>query len=397
MIRTDNQTINTLINRGTAQVIVREDLEKKLRSGKKLRIKLGIDPTGFDLTFGHTVVLRKLRQFQQAGHQIILLFGTFTARIGDPTGKSQTRTPLTKEQILQNAETYIDQASKVLDMKAVEIVYNGDWLESMSFEDVLKLAGNFTVAQMLERDMFQKRIKEGKEINMVEFMYPLMQGYDSVPIKADIELGGTDQLFNLLAARPIMQSNGMTPQNIITMNILVGTDGVQKMSKSLGNYIAIFDSANEMFGKIMSIPDKAMIDYFELLTDVDINIAREKINENPRNAKVFLAKEIISFFYEPKSADAAEQDFITKFVKKEIPEEMQSFAIKENSIGILDLLTKETSFTKSNSEARRLVEAGAVSIDGEKITDPTYNVTINTAPKVLKSGKRNFGRITLCS
>jgi tyrosyl-tRNA synthetase len=393
MIKTDTQTIHTLINRGTAQVIVKKDLEKKLQSGKKLRIKLGIDPTGADLTLGHTVVLRKLRQFQQAGHQIVLLFGTFTARIGDPTGKSQTRTPLTKEQILKNAKTYIDQASQVLDMEKVEVVYNGDWLEKMSFEDVLKLAGNFTVAQMMERDMFQKRKKEGKEINMVEFMYPLMQGYDSVPIKADVELGGTDQLFNLLAGRPIMQSHGLVPQNIMTMNILVGTDGTQKMSKSLGNYVAIFDTPNEMFGKIMSIPDTAMMDYFELLTDIDLLEAKKIITENPRNAKVALAKDVIQFFHSSEAADKAEQDFITKFIKKEVPDEMPDFTVSENEIGILDLLTKITGFTKSNSDARRLVQAGAVSINGEKITDPKMMIHISAESQVLKAGKRKFGRI----
>lgn len=383
--------IDTILERGVAEVIVKDDLRKKLESGKSLTIKLGIDPTGFDLTLGHAVVLRKLRQFQDAGHNIVLLFGTFTARIGDPTGKSQTRKPLTKEEILENSKNYIEQASKILDTKKIKVVYNGDWLEPMTFEDILKLAGNFTVAQMLERDMFQERIKAKREINMVEFLYPLMQGYDSVAIKADVEIGGTDQFFNLMCGRPIQKSYDQTPQNILTVQILEGTDGVEKMSKSLGNYIALMDEPKEIFGKLMSIPDALMPKYFETLTDIDLQKSQEKINANPRDAKVFLAKTIITWLHDETAADMAEKDFIQKFVKKEIPDEMPEILVSE-PIGILDLLSKTTQFAPSNSEARRLVQGGSVSLDGEKITDPKHTIDLKV-PQILKVGKRKFARL----
>ncbi len=392
MVQTDQNTIDLLLKRGVADVIVHDDLEKKLKSGKQLRIKLGIDPTGFDLTLGHAVVLRKLRQFQDAGHHIILLFGTFTGKIGDPTGKSQTRTALTDEQIRENMTDYLNQAGKVLDIEKVEVVNNGDWLSPMNFEDVLKLAGTFTVAQMLERDMYQERIKQGKEINLVEFLYPLMQGYDSVAIKADLELGGTDQTFNLLAGRKIQEHFGQTPQNILTVPILVGLDGHEKMSKSLGNYIALNDAPNDMFGKTMSIPDDVMLNFFELCTNVDLKDAAEKIKESPRDAKVWLGQEIVKLYHGAEAAEAAYQDFLTKFVKKDIPDEMPEFEIGKKEIGILDLIANETQFAASTSEARRLIQQNAVSLDGDKITDPNAIISIS-GEHVLKVGKRKFGRI----
>ena len=262
--------IETLLDRGTVEVIVRKELEEKLKSGEKLRIYLGLDPTGSDLTIGHAVPLRKLKDFQDAGHQVILLFGTFTAKIGDPSGKSQTRRPLTDEEIAKKMETYLEQAAKIIDIDNIEIVKNGDWLGKMSFEDVLKLASTYTVSQMLQRDMYQERIKANKEINLTEFMYPLMQGYDPIPIKADIQVGGTDQLFNMMAGRKIMEAYGVKPQAVITTPILEGLDGKEKMSKSLGNYIGMLDSPKEMYGKTMSIPDDLIIRYFELATEVDL-------------------------------------------------------------------------------------------------------------------------------
>ena len=392
MIKTDSQTIDIILNRGVADVIVRKDLEAKLKAGKPLRIKLGIDPTGFDLTIGHAVVLRKLRQFQEAGHHILLLFGTFTGKIGDPTGKSQTRTALSDEDIQANMKDYLQQAGKILDIEKVEVVNNGDWLSPMNFADVLKLAGTFTVAQMLERDMYQERIKQEKEINLVEFLYPLMQGYDSVAIKADVELGGTDQTFNLLAGRKIQEKFGQKPQNILTVPILVGLDGHEKMSKSLGNYIALNDTPNDMFGKTMSIPDNVMLNFFELCTDVELKEAEIKIKESPRDAKVWLAQEIVKLYHDAAAAESAYQDFQTKFVKKDVPDEMPEFSIGKNEIGILDLIVNTTKFTPSTSEARRLIKQNAVSVDGEKITDPNALVPIS-GKHVLKVGKRKFGRI----
>lgn len=393
MIKTDDKTIHDIVNRGTSHVIVREDLEKKLRSGEKLRIKLGIDPTGSELHLGHAVVLRKLLHFQRAGHQIVLLFGGFTATIGDPTGKDQARPPLTFEQVDANAKDYLSQAGKILDLDTVEVVNNRDWLQKLTPKDFLALLGQFTVPQMMERDMFQERLKKGKTVHCHEIVYPVLVGYDSVVVRADVEIGGTDQLFNLLAGRPIQQHFDQVPQNILTVPLVEGTDGVNKMSKSLGNYISLSDSPNEMFGKIMSIPDTLMMKYFENLTDIDLAEAQKTIDTSPRNAKVLLAKTIITFFHSAEAADKSEQDFITKFVKKEVPDEMPEFPITENEIGILDLLTKITGFTKSNSDARRLVQAGAVSLDGKKVVDPKMIVTITEESQVLKAGKRKFGRI----
>lgn len=387
-----SEKIEKLLNRGTADVIVRDELEKKLLSGKKLRVKLGIDPTGFDLTLGHAVVLRKLKQFQDAGHQVVLIFGTFTGRIGDPTGKSQTRTALTEEDIRANMATYKEQAGKILDISKCEIHENGEWLSPMNFEDVLKLAGTFTVSQMLEREMYQERIKSGKEINLIEFFYPLMQGYDSVAIKSDIELGGTDQLFNNLAGRKIQEKMGMAPQHVLTVPILVGTDGHDKMSKSLGNYIALNDSGTDMFGKTMSIPDDVMMNYFELCTDVDLEEASQKIKESPRNAKVFLAQEIVRLYHGDDAAVEALRDFEQKFVKKEVPDEMPEFSTGKSEIGILELIASICAFTKSNSDARRLVQQGAVTLDGEKVTDPNAVIQVS-GEHVLKAGKRNWGKI----
>lgn len=391
---TSQKTIDTILNRATSNVLVRKDLEKKLKSGTPLRIKLGIDPTGSDLTLGHSVVLRKLKQYQDAGHQIILLFGSFTAQIGDPTGKSKTREPLTKEQVLKNAETYIDQASKVLDMEQVEVVYNDVWLEKLNFTDILELASVFTASQMMQRDMFQERIKAGGDVNLVEFLYPLMVSYDSVAIKADVEAGGSDQYFNLLCGRPMQEYFGQVPQNIFTTKLLVGTDGKEKMSKSLGNYIALLDEPKEIFGKIMSIPDTALEDYYECLTDLEMKAVIEHINFDPRGAKIKLAKDIIMWLHDAAAAEDAFKDFETKFVKKEIPDDIEEFEVDEPEIGILDLITSICNFAESNSEARRLVTGGGVSINGEKIEDPKAMLQIKGG-EVLKVGKRKFGKLTV--
>lgn len=385
--------IDEILNRGVAEINVRDDLQEKLNSGKKLRVKFGIDPTGFDLTLGHAVPLRKLKQFQDAGHEIILLFGNFTAQIGDPTGKSQTRKVLTKEDVMENAKTYLKQASKIIDTENLEVVYNADWLENMSFADVLKLAGNFTVAQMLERDMYQERIKNNKEINLVEFMYPLMQGYDSVPLKADVEIGGTDQLFNMMCARPIQKANELEPQNVITVPILVGTDGHEKMSKSLGNYIALMDTPREMFGKTMSIPDDVIINYFELATTVPMEEIAEIKKEleagvNPRDIKIKLGKEIVKLYHTEQDANQAEAEFINMFQKKGKPDEIEEVSLGKPEWNIVDLIS-ETEMVSSKSEGRRMVEQGAVKIDDEKVD--SYEDIIQIGDGVLvQVGKRKF-------
>lgn len=392
----DQEMINDLLERGVAEVNVYDDLKKRLEAGGKLRVKFGIDPTGFDLTLGHAVPLRKLKKFQDAGHQVVLLFGTFTGQIGDPTGKSQTRKQLTKEEVLAHTETYLEQAAKILDVDNIEVVYNDEWLEGMTFADVLKLAGNFTVAQMLERDMFQERMKSGKEINLVEFMYPLMQGYDSVPIKADVEIGGTDQLFNMMAARPIQKRLEMRPQNVMTVPILVGLDGSDKMSKSLGNYIALNDSAQDMFGKTMSIPDHLIAQYFELATEVPMPEIEAMVKEmeagaNPRDFKVKLAKEIVVMYYDQEAADQAEQQFVQVFQKGMNPDEIELKSVGRAKMNIVDLLA-ETGLCASKSEARRLVEQGGVKVDDEKVEGIDMELDL-AEERLIKAGKRKFLRV----
>ncbi len=388
--------IETLLDRGTVEVIVRKELEEKLKSGEKLRIYLGIDPTGSDLTIGHAVPLRKLKHFQDAGHQVILLFGTFTAKIGDPTGKSETRRPLTDEEIAKNMETYLEQAAKVIDVDNIEIVKNGDWLGKMSFEDVLKLAGTYTVSQMLQRDMYQERIKANKEINLTEFMYPLMQGYDPIPIKADIQVGGTDQLFNMMAGRKIMEAYGSKAQAVITVPILEGLDGKEKMSKSLGNYIGILDSPKEMYGKTMSIPDDLIIRYFELATEVDLETIKgykEQIDsgENPVGLKKQLAKDLVTLYHDEKAADKAAEEFTAVFANKGLPEDIEVQTLDKNSWNIVEILA-ETGLVSSKSEARRLVQGGGAKVNGEKV--PSIEEEINiTKETLIQAGKRKFLKV----
>ncbi len=388
--------INTLLERGTVEVIVKEDLEQKLKSGKKLRVKLGIDPSGSDLHIGHMVVIKKLREFQQAGHHILLLFGNFTGQIGDPTDKLNARQPKTQEQLEANAKKYLEQVSKILDTKNIEVVWNADWLSKLSFADVIGLAQIFTVHQMLERDMYQERIKKNHPIYMHEFLYPLMQGYDSVALKADLELGGTDQTFNLLAGRPIQKAYGQEPQNVLTVPLLIGTDGKDKMGKSLNNYIGVNESPKEMYGKTMSITDDLIVPYFELATDISLDEIKKikqaiKEGENPKNLKMRLAKEIVALYHDQASANEAEKEFIEIFSNKGLPEDIEIKEIKGSKLNIIELIA-QTALTSSKSEARRILQGGGVRIDGEKINSMDGEIDISKE-RLLQVGKRKFIKV----
>jgi len=398
-VNTDPAAIESLLSLGVADVIVKEELEKKLKSGKVLRIKLGIDPTGFDLHLGHMVVLHKLREFQELGHQVVLLFGNFTGQIGDPTGKDATRALRTQEELEANAKDYVEQVSCVLDTDKVEVRWNADWLAPLSFADVVKLSSNFTVAQMLERDMFQERIKKNQPISMHEFMYPLMQGYDSVALEADVELGGTDQTFNLFAGRKLQPAYGQEAQCMITMPILVGTDGTVKMGKSTANYIAVADTPEEIFGKVMSVPDSVMMDYFELAARFDDNqmeALQKRLDggENPRNLKMELAKAIITMYHDEAAAEKGEQHFKTVFQKKELPDNIEEVKLSDSKWLVIDLIT-ELGMAQSKSEARRLIKGGAVKIEGEKVTDLEDGVDLTDEPTLVQVGKRKFKRVMI--
>ncbi len=392
-----------VIKRGVVDLLPEDELVKKIersiKENKPLIAKLGCDPSRPDLHLGHTVVLRKLRQFQDLGHQIILIVGDFTGMIGDPSGKNETRPALSLEETRRNGQSYYDQASKVLDPTRAKISYNSEWLGKMSFEDVIKLASKYTVARMLERDEFEKRYKGGEPISIHEFLYPLAQAMDSVAIKSDIELGGTDQRFNLLVGRDVQREYGQEPQIILTMPILPGTDGKQKMSKSLDNYIGISEAPNQMYGKTLSIPDSVMYDYFELATTVsrpelaEIKATLADPTKNPRDLKRRLAREIVTLYYSAEDALKAEQEFDRVFVQKDVPDDIQDFTPDTDAAAcwIVKLIT-DSGLAPSNGEARRLVKDGAVSIDGEKVTNPDAEITLN-APKVMKVGKRRFIRI----
>lgn len=392
-----------LIKRGAVEIIPEEELvhkiEKSIKTGKPLNIKLGCDPSRPDLHIGHSVVLRKLAQFQQLGHQAILIIGDFTGMIGDPSGRNSTRPALTLEQTRINGESYFQQASKILDKNKTKIVYNSEWLGKMTFEDVIKLASKYTVARMLERDDFTKRYKAGEPISIHEFLYPLAQAMDSVAIQSDVELGGTDQKFNLLVGRDIQREYGVEPQVILTMPLLVGTDGVEKMSKSYDNYIGISDTPEQIFGRTMSIPDSLIYTYFELATDVsnerlkEIKAALEDGKTNPRDLKRELARKLVSMYYDEDAALRAQEEFDKIFIKKEIPDEIDEFNIEENrEINILDLLLL-VNFAPSKGEAKRLVLQGGVSIDGVKISDVHQNIKIKSG-MILKVGKRKFLKLT---
>jgi tyrosyl-tRNA synthetase len=389
-----------IIRRGAVEIIPEEEmvqkLERSIKDKKPLNIKLGCDPTRPDLHIGHSVVLRKLAQFQQCGHTAILIIGDFTTLIGDPSGRNTTRPPLSMDEIKENAKSYFEQASKILDEEKTEIVYNSDWLGKMHFEDVIKLASKYTVARMLERDDFTNRYKNGVPISMHEILYPLAQAMDSVAINSDVELGGTDQKFNLLVGRDIQREHGLEPQVIITMPLLVGTDGVEKMSKSYDNYIGISEPAKDIFGKTLSIPDSMISDYFELATDIpmeELDGIKNSLKDskiNPRDIKRKLARELVKMYVSAEAAQEAEKEFDNIFINKGIPDDIPEYkpAAGTTEMGLLGLIV-EVKFASSNGEARRLVQQGGVTIDGEKITDPKANISFDSE-KILKVGKRNF-------
>jgi tyrosyl-tRNA synthetase len=392
----DPGKIDRLLTRRVAEVVVADSLKKKLLSGRRLRVKLGVDPTAPDLHIGHAVPLKKLREFQDMGHQVVLIIGDYTARVGDPTGKSKTRPMLTEADVKRNAETYLAQAGKVLDVKKLEIRWNGEWFSKMDFNSVIALAAQFTVARMIERDDFSNRLKEGTDVHLHELMYPMMQAYDSIMVEADVEIGGTDQKFNILAGRDLQRKMGKPEQDCMFLGpILVGTDGVKKMSKSLGNYVGVSEAPEEMFGKIMSIPDAAMRDWFLLATDMPEDGIRDLLGAcaagkmNPRDAKVRLAKEIIAMYHSARAADAAEERFKAVFQKKEVPDDVPECAVAGGKRGLAELLV-ETKLVASKSEARRQIEQGGVKVGGEVVNDAAATVVVGKKPTLIQKGKRHF-------
>jgi len=392
---TDVKKALDLISRGTEEIIKVEDLQKKLESGKTLQIKVGFDPTAPDLHIGHTVVINKMRQFQDLGHEVTFLIGDFTGMIGDPTGKSATRKPLTQEQIKENAETYATQVFKVLDREKTRIRFNSEWMNELGSDGMIRLAAKYTVARMLERDDFESRYRSGQPIGMHELFYPLAQGYDSVVMKTDVEMGGTDQKFNLLVGRHLQQHYGQQPQVIITLPLLEGLDGVQKMSKSLNNYVGITEVPDEMFGKLMSISDDMMWRYFDLLSfrsNAELDSLKQQVAEgaNPRDIKFLLCEEIVERFHDRKAAVAARETFIARFRGGAMPEDIPEKRLDTGGegIGIAAALT-QCGLTASNSDAFRMVQQGGVRIDGEKISDRSLKLEAGFEG-ILQVGKRKF-------
>ena len=388
-----------LLARGAEHVYSRYELRAKLAAGRPLRVKLGMDPTAPDIHLGHTVVLRKLRQFQDAGHKAVLIIGDYTARIGDPTGRDTTRPILDEAAIQANARTYLDQAGKVLDTSPArfELRYNSEWLSKLTFADVLRLTGHFTVQQMLHRENFAKRMEGGREIMVSEFMYPLMQAYDSVVIDSDVELGGTDQTFNNLCGRDLMARSGKPRQVVLVMPILVGLDGAEKMSKSKGNTIALTDPPDDMFGKVMSIPDALMPNYFTLLTSLPTERTAELLDSartHPREAKDILARTIVTDFHSPQAAQAASDEFRRRFAEKQLPADMVTHTVTEADTPLFALIV-HVGFAPSNAEARRLIQQGGVSFNDQKLTDPAARVKLTPTPAILKVGKRRVCRVRL--
>jgi tyrosyl-tRNA synthetase len=386
--------------RGVEEVLIEEELKKKLEEGRPLRIKAGFDPTAPDLHLGHTVLINKLRQFQDFGHEVLFLIGDFTGMIGDPTGKNVTRKPLTRDEVIENAKTYEEQVFKILDPAKTLVLFNSSWMNAMSPAELIQLAAKHTVARMLERDDFNKRYKGGQPIAIHEFLYPLIQGYDSVAMKADVELGGTDQKFNLLVGRQLQELYGQKPQVVMTMPILEGLDGVQKMSKSLNNYIGVADAPDDMFGKIMSISDALMWRYFELLSfrPVDeISRWRQECERgaNPRSYKVKLAQEIIERFHDALAAAKALESFEARFQRGAMPDEMDEVELNAEADGyaIANLL-KDAGLTGSTSESLRMIKQGAVKIDGEKVSDPKLVIAAGTH-QVYQVGKRKFAKVKI--
>ena len=391
-----------IIRSGVEEIIPEAELvkkiEKSISNNEPLKIKCGCDPSRPDLHIGHAVLLRKMRQFQDLGHQAILLIGDFTAMIGDPTGRNKTRPQLTIEDSKLNAKSYIDQASIVLDKSTLDIVYNSDWLGKMDFSDVIKLASKYTVARMLERDDFTKRYGAGVPISLHEFLYPLAQGYDSVHLKADVELGGTDQKFNLLVGRDLQKESGQIPQVVITTMLLEGTDGIEKMSKSYDNYIGLTDSPSDMYGRTLSIPDTLIGKYFEYATTIsvesldDIKKDLSAGKSNPRDLKRQLAREIVQIYHDKDTAQKAESDFDALFIKKDIPDDIPEYALSSTETLVSIMVGNE--LVSSNGDAKRMIKQGAVKLDDEKISDMFFEVSPDSE-KVLKVGKRKFLRITV--
>lgn len=385
-----------LIRRGVGELLIEAELVEKLKTGRPLRIKAGFDPTAPDLHLGHTVLINKLRHFQDLGHHVMFLIGDFTGMIGDPTGKNTTRPPLSREQILDNARTYQDQVFKILDPDKTEICFNSGWFEPLGAAGMIKLAAQHTVARMLERDDFSKRYARSQPIAIHEFLYPLCQGYDSVAMNADVELGGTDQKFNLLVGRELQKHYGQTPQCVLMMPLLEGLDGINKMSKSLGNYIGITEPPNEIFGKLMSVSDTLMWRYFELLSfRENREIARLKAEveggRNPRDVKVLLAQEIVARFYSSKEAEMALLDFESRFQRGLIPDEMPEFSLPAGPVA---QILKQSGLTSSTSDALRMIVAGGVRLNGEKVNDRDVMLDVGSTV-VLQVGKRKFARVTL--
>jgi tyrosyl-tRNA synthetase len=388
-----------LLKRGVHEILPEEELKAKLKEGRPLRIKAGFDPTAPDLHLGHTVLINKLRQFQELGHEVMFLIGDFTAMIGDPTGKSATRPPLSRDQVIENAQTYEQQIYKILDPERTLVMFNSSWLAGMSAADMIQLAGRHTVARMLERDDFSKRYGSGQPIAVHEFLYPLIQGYDSVAMKADVELGGTDQKFNLLVGRQLQDSYGQKPQVVMMMPILEGLDGVQKMSKSLGNYIGIHEAPDEQFGKLMSISDDLMWRYFELLSFRsmgEIDQFRRQIEEgaNPRDIKFLLGEELVDRFHGAGAGTVARGNFIARFQKGALPEQMDELSLPAGEGLTLPQLLKLAALTASTSDALRMIQQGAVRIDGERAEDKAVLFLAGTS-HIFQVGKRRVARVTL--
>ncbi|TSC95453.1 MAG: tyrosyl-tRNA synthetase [Parcubacteria group bacterium Athens1014_10] len=385
-----------LLERGMIGIISKESLEKKLNSGKKLRIKYGADPTAPDLHLGHSVCLKKLKEFQNLGHQIVFIIGDFTAKIGDPSGKSKTRPMLSDAEIEKNTKTYFQQVGKILDLKKIEIHRNSEWFKKMNLKEILNLMSDFTVARILERDDFTKRLKAGEEISLHEILYPVMQAYDSIILKADVEIGGNDQIFNMLAGRDLQRKMNQPEQDIITLPLLIGLDGKEKMSKGLGNYVGVAEAPQEQFGKIMSIPDHLIIDYFKLTTNISLKEINQMEKEmrngaNPRGFKAMLAREIITLYHNKKSALIAEKEFDHIFKEKKQPSDIPAIKLKNKNYKIIDLLT-ETKLVKSKGEARRLIEQGGVKIDNKLIKDWQKEIKIKQG-MIVQIGKRKFVKI----
>jgi len=395
-MNTASQDINHLLRRGVAEIIVEDEMRKLLRSGRTLRLKEGFDPSFPDIHLGHMVTLRKLCQLQELGHQVILIVGDWTARIGDPSGASATRPMLSAEQVKTNAETYMKQFFKIVDRDKTEVRWQSEWFGKFNLTDVIQLTSKFTIAQLMAREDFSNRYSAGRPITVAELLYPLLQAYDSVAIQADVEFGGTDQKFNCLVGRELQPMLGQSPQQVFLVPLLIGTDGSQKMSKSLGNYIGVAEPPEEIYGKVMSIPDSLVLDYFELVTDVpdkELEEFRQALKDetvNPMELKKRLAREIVTQLYAQKAAGEAEEHFVRVFQKREVPEEVQEYHISRRAdIDLRDVLV-ETHLAKSRSEANRLIEQGAVSVDGKKISNSVATIKSGS---IIKVGKRRFIRL----